>query len=46
MTKRFKQLEDTFNMTSLSDDNDTDSIEAPEEPSPDDLMLALSQAKD
>jgi len=51
MSKRFKQLEDTFNLDSVASDNDTDDdsnieTEVEETPSPEDLMSALTQAKD
>lgn len=51
MSKRFKQLEDTFNLDSVESDNDTDndSVEDNtdnEQPSKEDLLSALNQAKD
>lgn len=51
MSKRFKQLADTFNMDDLDSNSDTEFENEVEEdsatpPSPDELMTALQNAKD
>lgn len=49
MSKRFKQLADTFNMDELDNDIDTEienEVEEATPPSPDELMSALQNAKD